>query len=398
LGLFQSFILKQTETEEIGKDGAKKKVWVPWDAQAIQKVDDFTVRLTGQAPNLAIPEFLCSFPNLMLDPSENGVFGVGANGTGPFELTEYEAGRRAVLTARKSGYWGKGPYLDRVEVIDLGDDSAAQVAAIAAKQVDLLREGAISALPAVEKLPHVKVSKVNSAYTAVARMQPKKPFDDARVRRAMRYATDSAACLKVALRELGLPGEHFHIAPVQPAYAKIPDTGRDVAKAKALLAEAGYKDGVDIEITCKPQPDWELLAVQAMVEQWKEVGVRAKINVVPSAQYWDHFKDYPFSFTQWSHRPLATMVLELAYRTGVPWNESKWSNKEFDDLLTEAEKYLDVEKRREVMAKIEKVMFEDGPLVLPCWRAVFTFLDKKIQNFQVAPDLMYDFKEVWVEA
>ena len=59
-----------------------------------------------------------------------------------------------------------------------------------------------------------------------------------------------------------------------------------------------------------------------MVEQWAEAGIKVKLNVMPGAQYWDVWTKVPFGFTTWTHRPLAIMVLGLAYRTGVPWNES----------------------------------------------------------------------------
>ncbi len=134
---------------------------------------------------------------------------------------------------------------------------------------------------------------------------------------------------------------------MHPEYAKLPPFTRDVAKAKKLLADAGYPNGIDVEIACRPRPAWELVAVQGMVEQWKEAGIRVKINVMPSTQYWEVWTKVPFGFTTWAHRPLGVMVLGLAYRTGVPWNESNYSNKDFDTLLAEAEGTLDVEKRRD---------------------------------------------------
>jgi peptide/nickel transport system substrate-binding protein len=249
----------------------------------------------------------------------------------------------------------------------------------------------------VEKLPHVQVNSVDTAYTAVARVHPIKPFDDKRVRQALRYATDTDAVLKVAHRGLGKPGDHHHVSPAHPDYT--PGTlKRDVAKAKALLAEAGYKDGIDTEIVCRPAPDWELLAVQTMVEQWKEAGIRVKINVMPSTQYWGVWTKVPFGFTTWAHRPLGTMVLSLAYRTGAAWNESAWSNAEFDKLITEAEGYLDVAKRKAVIEKISKIMLEEGPAVIPLWRAVFNFTDKKIKGYKIHPSIYIEAKDMWVEA
>jgi len=398
VGLMRAFILESYELDEIDPKTQKKKMSARlWDANAIRKLDDFTFEINGKIPNLGIPEALFHYPVLMLDPAENGKFGVGSNGTGAYELIEHEVGKRSVFRARPSGYWGGGPYVERVEIIDLGDDAAAQVSALASKQVDMIYQGAVSTLPTVERLPHVQVNSVDTGYTAVARVQPVKPFDDKRVRQALRHATDTEAVLKVAHRGLGKPGEHHHVSPAHPEYANIGFMKRDVAKAKALLAEAGHPNGIDAEIACRPQPDWELLAVQTMVEQWKEAGIRVKINVMPSAQYWDVWTKVPFGFTTWAHRPLGVMVLGLAYRSGGAWNESNWSNKEFDTLLAEAEGYLDVEKRRAVMAKLQQIMLDDGPAVVPVWRAVFNYTDKKIKGYKIHPSIYIDFKDVWLE-
>src|SRR5262245_13352927 len=385
LGLMKGFILDEFETGEKDDKGNPKKSTRLWDANAVQKVDDFTVKLNGKTPQIAVPEWLFHYPFLMLDPAENGEFKVGSNGTGAFELVENQLERKQVLKARKGGYWGGGPHLDTLEFIDLGDDNAAQVSAVASKQVDGLYRASITQLDALQKLGHVQIYQITTAQTIVARTHPVKPFDDKRVRQAMRYATDSNAVLQVAHRGLGSVGEHHHVSPIHPEYAKLAPFQRDVAKAKKLLADAGYPNGFDAEIACKPDPAVELLAVQALVEQWKEAGIRVKINVMPSTQFWEVWTKVPFGFTGWTHRPLGTMVLGLAYRTGVPWNESRYSNKDFDALLTHAEGTLDVANRREVMAKLEALLQDDGPIVQPLWRSVFTFMDKRVQGFKMHP-------------
>src|SRR5262249_41941738 len=256
----------------------------------------------------------------------------------------------------------------------------------------------IVSLDPLQKLPHVKIYQVTTAYTATARMQPVKPFDDKRVRQAMRYAIDSAATLQISYRGLGSPGEHHHVSPVHPEYAKLPPFTRDVAKAKKLLADAGYPSGIDVEIVARPQPSWELIAVQAMVEQWKEAGIRVKINVVPSTQYWEIWTKVPFGFTTWAHRPLGVMSLALAYRTGVPWNESKYSNAEFDRLLTQAEGTLDVNSRPEIMGRLEQILQDDGPIVQPVWRAIFPFPDKRVMGFKPHPTLYIFGNELAIQS
>jgi len=398
VGLLKGFILDEYETGEKDDKGVAKKSTRLWDANAVQKVDDFTIRLNGKAANLGIPEALFHYPLMIMDPAENGEFKVGSNGTGAFDMVELDVGKRARFAARKSGHWGGGAHIDTFEIIDLGDDAAAQVAALASKQVDMIYQGAVTTYDTVQKMPNVQINSIDTAYTAVARVHSLKPFDDKRVRQALRHATDPDAVLKLAYRGLGKPGEHHHVSSVHPEYANVGYMKQDIAKAKALLAEAGYPNGIDTEIIARPQPDWELLAVQAMVEQWKEAGIRARINVMPSAQYWNVWTKVPFGFTTWAHRPLGTMVHSLAYRTGGAWNESNWSNAEFDKLITEAEGYLDVEKRRAVMAKLERIMLDEGPIVVPLWRSVFNYSDKKIKGYKIHPTIYIEAKDMWVDA
>ncbi len=398
LGLMKGFLIEDYDAGEKDDKGNPKKSSRLWDAGAIQKVDDFTVRLNGKTPQLAVPEQLFHYPFLILDPAENGEFKVGSNGTGAFTLVANEVGRKQVLKARKEAYWGGGPYLDQLEFIDLGDDPAASVAALASKQVDGLYGADIVQLEALQKIPHIQMYQVTTAYTATARVQPVKPFDDKRVRQALRFAIDSNAVLQIAHRGLGQPGEHHHVSPVHPEYAKLAPFTRDAAKAKKLLAEAGYPNGIDTEIICRPQPAWELLAVQAMVEQWKEAGIRVKINVMPSTQYWEVWTKVPFGFTTWAHRPLGIMSLALAYRSGGSWNESKYSNPEFDRLLTQAEGTLDVASRRETMARLETILQEDGPIVQPVWRSIFTFHDKRVLGFRPHPTLYIFANQLAIQA
>jgi peptide/nickel transport system substrate-binding protein len=395
LGLFKGFMLKEVDKGEKDDKGQPKKSLVLWDANAIEKVDDHTIRLNGQSPQLAMPENLFHYPALILHPKDGGKWGAGALGTGAFEPTDIQVGKRCALKAR-SGYWGKGPYLEGVEFVDVGDDPAAGLGAMSSGQVHGMYDADIKIYDQVARLSQMAIYKANTAQTAVARMHcDAKPFDDPRVRKAMRMAIDSAAILKIAHRNLGAPGEHHHVAPVHPDYAKLAMWKRDVPGAKKLLAAAGLPNGFETELYAKKDPDWESKACEAMVEMWKAIGVKVKLNVVPSAQYWDIWTKVPFGFTTWTHRPLGVMVLGLAYRTGVPWNESNYSNPKFDELLSKAEGILDVGKRKVVMAEIEELMQEDGPIVQPLWRAIYSPMDKRVRGYAAHPTNYYFCEDYW---
>ncbi|MBC8038089.1 MAG: ABC transporter substrate-binding protein, partial [Rhizobiales bacterium] len=367
VGLMKGYLLKEVDTGT--KDDAGNAVMTTeiWDANAIEIKDDKTLVLNLKEPQVAVPEHLFHYPFLMLDPGEKGVFGVGSNGTGSFELTELEVGRKAILKRIKD----KPGYVDELHFIDLGDNGAAVAAALASKQVHGIYEGNIEQLEIYNGMEHVNIHKATTAQTAVARMRlDHDQFKNPLVRKAFRLATDSEKTLQIAVKGVGSAAEHHHVSPVHPDYKKIDTMARNIEEAKKLLAEAGHPDGIDVEINCKPDPTWEQVAVESMVEQWKEAGIRAKITVLPSNKFWEVWDKVPFGFTAWTHRPLGFMVLALAYRTGVPWNESAYSNAKFDELLAKAEGTIDIAARTEILGELEKIMQEDGPIAQPLWRAI----------------------------
>jgi peptide/nickel transport system substrate-binding protein len=382
-------MLKDVDTGQKDENGNPVMTTELWDANAIEVKDPKTLVLNLKEPQVAVPEHFFHYPFLMLDPAENGAFGVGSNGTGSFDLVDLEVGRKAILKRIPD----KPGFVDELQFIDLGDNPSAVAAALASKQVDGIYQGNIEQFDIYKAMDHINLHEAVTAQTAVARMRSDhKPFDNPAVRKAVRLATDSAKTLQIAHKGVGEAGEHHHVSTVHPDYFKLPPMTYQPDEAKKVLADAGFPDGIDIEINCKPDPSWEQAAVEAMAEQWKAAGIRAKINVLPSNKFWEVWDKVPFGFTEWTHRPLGFMVLALAYRTGVPWNESAYSNKQFDELLSKAEGTLDVDKRREIIGELEKIMQEDGPIAQPLWRSVYAGYDKRVKGFQIHPTL-YIFGE-----
>jgi peptide/nickel transport system substrate-binding protein len=392
VGLMKGYMLNEVDSGTKDDSGNPVMTTELWDANAIEVKDENTLVLNLKEAQVAVPEHLFHYPFGIVDPEDGGKFDVGSNGTEAFELVELETGRKAVLKARKE-YYGDGPYLDEVHFLDLGDNATAEAAALASGQVDVLYQGGVEQLGIYESIPDTTVHQAVTASTGVARTRvDHEPFGDARVRKAFRLATDVKKTLQIAMRGIGREAEHHHVAPIHPDYKQLPPMNRDIEAAKKLLADAGHPDGIDVEIATLKDPAWESVTVEAMVEQWKEAGIRCKINVLPSAKFWEVWDKVPFGFTGWAHRPLGFMVLGLAYRTGVPWNESGYSNPEFDKLLTKAEGTLDVDARREIIGQLEMIMQEDGPITQPIWRALISAAKTNVKGYQLHPTL-YIFPE-----
>ena len=369
-------------------------------AGAVEKIDDLTVRLNLNRPELAIPENLYNYPTAIVHrrfSEEGGDLSKNPVGTGPYELAEFRVGEIARLVKRKDPYWGGDVSLDEIRYIDLGDERAAHVAALASDQVDLIFELFVDQLDVIEQLPNAQLFEVVTAQTAVARMQVnQEPFNDKKVRQALQACIDHDKVLEVAYRGRGVAAEDHHVSPIHPEYFELPKMKPDIEKAKALLAEAGHSNGVAVSIDTNNDQRWEVDAVQAMVQMWKQAGIDVTINLMPGAQYWEVWDKTPFGMTGWTHRPLGVMVLNLGYRSGVPWNESRYANPEFDAALDDAGATLDVDERRKKMEKVEKILQDDAVIVQPLWRSVFTAGSTKVHNFKMHPTIYHQLNDVWV--
>ncbi len=358
---------------------------------AVEKVDDHTVRFNLRVPDLALPENLTDYPALIVHrrfAEEGGNFVQNPVGTGPFLLREFAIGEAAVYEKRDpSEYWGDEVYLDGIRYIDHGDDPAASLAALASDQVDLLfRLFSIDQVPAVETLPGMRLYQTVTAQTGVARMKvTEAPFDNPVLRRAIQACMDRQVLLELGNQGYGEPAEDHHVGPIHPEYAPLPPLQQDYERARALLAEAGHPNGLDLSIDCVAQPRWEPTTCQVIAEMLRPAGINLAVNIMPGGTYWDRWLTAPFGFTSWAHRPLGVTVLNLAYRSGVPWNETSYANPEFDRLLDQANGTLDVDERRQVTAELERILQNDAIIVQPFWRSVFTAGSDKVEGFQIHP-------------
>jgi len=393
LGLFNAMI------EETGEKDSKGNPVKRMIKNAVEKVDKHTVRLNLKSAVLSIPENLYNYPTGIVHRNfekEGGDLTKNPVGTGPYTLSEFKVGEVAVLKKRKEPYWGGEVLLDEIRIIDLGEDAGAYLAAIASKQVDVIYNLDLTTLEAAKNIPGIKVVQIPSTQTGVIRMKvTEKPFDDIRVRQAVQKCCDVQRNLDIAHQGLGIVAEHHHVASIHPEYFKLPPIKQDIAGAKKLLAEAGYPDG--IELTCNvgnTEGVWEQNSVAVLKEDAAKAGINIIMNVMPQAQYWDVWTKAPLSLTSWTHRPLAVMVLGLAYRAGVPWNESSYNNPAFDAALNEAEATLSVEARRVKMEKVEKILQDDAVMVQPFFRSVFTAVSDNVVGFEMDPVRYYRFHKV----
>ena len=213
-------------------------------------------------------------------------------------------------------------------------------------------------------------SEVSSGSTIVIRpnqlaeVDGKKPYADKRVRQALAMAVDNNICLELGYSGLGMVANNHHAGPMHPEYD--PSVGRlpfDPAKAMELMKEAGMED-YEHELH-SIDDDWRKNTTDSVAAQLREAGFKVKRTILPGSTFWNDWTKYAYSSTNWNHRPLATQVWGLAYRSGEAWNEFGWANAEFDGLLAEANAIADADARREVAGKIQALIAEEGVTIQP---------------------------------
>jgi peptide/nickel transport system substrate-binding protein len=158
---------------------------------------------------------------------------------------------------------------------------------------------------------------------------------------------------------------------------------RDIEKAKALMQEAGQLD-FEHELISDDE-DWHRNTGDAIAAQIREAGFKVKRTALPGSTFWNDWTKLPFSLTGWTMRPLGVQVLALAYRSGEAWNETAFSNKEFDAKLNEALSIANVEKRRAVMQDVENILQDSGVIIQPYWRKIFVHFVAAVKNHRAPP-------------
>lgn len=404
------FTMKQWLNPEVGSSFIGLMTYLQPDN--IEKVDEYTVRLHLDSPQIAVPEHLFHYPGQILNSRTfEGDILKAPHGTGPFTLQEYTIGERAILK-RRDGYWKPGadgqplPYLDEIIYVDLGEEASPYIAAFEAGETDKISTETIvyrlEIWNALKDNERANVIPITTATVPLLRMRSdREPWSDVRVRQAFKLCQNREKILNLAYFGEGMVGHDTHVAPVQPEYCEKPIPAYDPERAKALLAEAGYESGLQVKFDVVSEWSDAMSYAEILKEDSAPAGFDVQINTMPEASYWDIWTETDLAVTYWTHRPLAVMLLPLAYTCDaqgapVPWNETRWCDEEFSQLVAEAQSTLDIEKRRELMCKIEDIQMERGSVGVAFWKNIWSITDKKFQNSFTHPTWLDRLHDVWL--
>jgi peptide/nickel transport system substrate-binding protein len=350
----------------------------------IEATGDHEVTFTLADPN----------PFFLYDLSDNHALVLNAgtedptnfNGTGPFIVESYSPEDRIVLAANPDYFIEGQPGLESVEIIFFTDENA-MVDALRGGQADLIMRMSTPLFESLKGLDGIQTYDIpTNGFDLIRLRSDRAPGNDPRVIQAMRLATDRQAILELVQQGYGAVGNDSPIGPLYESYhddsANPP--ARDVEAARALLAEAGYEDGLDLVLhvpNSGGRPD--LAAV--LQSQWAEAGINIEISVEPEEIYYgeDGWLEVDLGITGWGSRPYPQFYLDVMLVTGARWNESHFADSEFDALVQIAGSTLDEAERIEAYATIQEILIDRGPVIIPYYFPQFGAIREDFTGFNL---------------
>jgi peptide/nickel transport system substrate-binding protein len=362
------------------------------DADSVQAVDPLTVTFTTKEPVAELPLLITNkFTNIVADGATHEDLRLKGDGTGPFMQAEFTPNAPVRRLTKNPNYWEPGkPKADCLE-ITVAQEAVAALSAIKAGQVDLVLNVDPSVIGALKDDPNVQLLETGASNSmTVSMFIDTPPFDNPKVRQALKLVVDRQAMIDTVLLGYGQPGADNPVPISNPASYVTEAPKQDIEKAKQLLAEAGYPDGLSFDLyTAEGVPGMVRMA-QVFAEMAKPAGFNINVVVTPADSFWDDvWLKRPIVTSAWSMRPPGE-GLAVAYTKDAKWPETHWNRPDYDALLLKASTTVDEAERLELYKQAGKMLAEEGGLILPMFvhqvlalRKGCTGYEPRAQNFNL---------------
>lgn len=308
------------------------------------------------------------------------------NGTGPFVVTNYSPEDRIEMVANENYFVPDQPSLAGLDIIFFNDDTAA-IEALRGGQIDLAMRMSTALFESLKEEPGIITTDIpTNGFDLIRLRSDRAPGDDPRVIQALKLATDREAILNVVQQGYGAIGNDSPIGPLYDAYhdETVMPPARDVEAARALLAEAGYEDGLQITMHTPDTGNRPDLAA-VLKEQWSEIGVDVDISVEPESVYYgdNGWLEVDLGITGWGSRPYPQFYLDVMLVSDAIWNESHFSDAEFDALAATAGTTLDEQERIQAYSDIQRLLADRGPIIIPYYFAQFGAISDQFEGLNL---------------
>ncbi len=340
------------------------------DVEKISAPDQNTLVIELSNGNADFP-FIANDYHIPILPSKDGeVDWQSGAGAGGYVLEDVDWGVRMDLV-RNPNYWKGDDRAHFAEVQLLGiDDSTARQTALITGQIDAMNRVELKTSRLLRREPNVKLHDVagNQHYT-IPMLADIPPFDNNHVRMALKLAIDRQDLVDKILYGHGTPANDHPIGPGQKYFAtELEQRAYDPDKARWHLQQAGMED---LNVTLHTADTAFVGAVDTAVlyqAAAEKAGITLNVEREPNDGYWTNvWMQKPWSMSYWGGRPTADWMFTIGYATGGSWNESRFANERFMELLTAARAELNDERRGGMYAEMQEIVRDNCGSVIPMY-------------------------------
>jgi peptide/nickel transport system substrate-binding protein len=373
------------------------------DANGLTKLDDRTVEIKLLVPAVTFLSGLAEYTATIV-PEGYTREDATQIGTGPFMLQSFTSGAESVHV-RYDGYWGGPAYLDEVQIIDFADANGL-VNALTSGQVDVIADLPFAQVGSVESNSDfgVLISQAGS-WLPITMAVDQAPFDDVRVRQAMRLIPDREQMVQRVLSGYGTVGNDMY-GVLDASYPDFEQRQQDIEAAKALLAEAG-QENLTIDLFAPDDTAGLPEMAAAFSEMAKEAGVTVNVKVLDGGTYWgDEYTKRTFATSFWGTRPYLNQVAAGSLTEAV-YPETHWPpadlKEQWDGLYTSALAEADTDKRNEIIREMQQLEYDQGGNIIWGFNNLLDAHASYVKGFEARPNVLNldhfgrGFKRIWLD-
>lgn len=349
--------------------------------------DDYTVVFKLDKPVVELPVLITSKNTYIVqDGATPETLNYEPIGTGPFMPVDFEVNQQPHKFVKNPNYWEPGlPKMECVEFYAI-QEATTRNAALLSGEVDLAQQVDYATITTLEGSPDVQLMVSPGAATSMvlAMWVDTPPFDDVRVRTALKKALDRQEMLDTVLLGYGVIGDDNPVPPTSPYAWRSEVPPQDLEGAKQLLAEAGYgpDNPLKIDLYMSEYIPGATALGQLFKEQVAEAGVEVNLVIGPASEHWDNvWLKFPFVGSGWNMRHPGE-GLAIAHRSNAAYPETHWYREDYDKLLDAANTEPDPAKRAELYKAAAKMISEEGGSITPLFQKIVAALRSNCSGYQ----------------
>ena len=320
-------------------------------------------------------------------------------GTGPFRLLAYDPARLVIAERNPDYFIEDRPYIARIEQHIFASE-LQEVEALVSRKIDLMLEVPSTAFAHISALPNIEGIRIQSGrFFDLVMANNAPPFNDSRVRKALQLSLDREALVRNLLNGYGIPGGDTPIMQAYRYHSPQQPIIRDVGQARKLLASAGYKFGIELTLVASDRPAMRLRLANAVSAMAREAGFNIRVQSVNSETYLRQiWTKGSFYVGLYNMQPSEDHILSLLYTSNALWNQTRWNNAAFDELVEAARGTQDGEIRADYYRQAQSQMRSDVPSIIPLFVDLLAARRKKVAGLHLAPlGVAFHLEDAWID-